>query len=76
MQKIISGLELRKIRIEAGLTTSVVAAEVGVKSRKTIENWERDFCEPTINQFLKYCHACSTHPDEVVANIFKNLTSD
>lgn len=72
MKKTISGQALRKIRIMAGLTTSAVASALGVKSRKTIENWERDYCEPTVNQFLHYCQICEADPYDVVTNALKN----
>ena len=38
----ITGSDLRKMRLEAGLTTVQMAKLAQVKTRKTYENWEKN----------------------------------
>lgn len=66
MKKYISGRELKKIRVAARITTSAMAEHLGLKSRKTIDNWENERSSPNINQFLLFCQFCNVHPSLLV----------
>ena len=54
----ITGLDLRKMRQDAGLTTLEMAMLANVKTRKTYENWEKNVGSPTMNQFIAMCLGC------------------
>lgn len=47
-----TGLKLRKICLHLGLTINQMRDIVGVKSRKTIINWEKNVGTPNINQVI------------------------
>lgn len=49
----ITGHDLKRMRIKTGKTTEQVKDIVGIKSRKTIENWEAGRSEPSHNQFIQ-----------------------
>lgn len=51
----IKGEDLKSIRKSAGLTITEAAQLAGVKTRKTIMNWEKNVGAPNINQFLRLC---------------------
>lgn len=51
----IKGEDLKSIRKSAGLTITEAAQLAGVKTRKTIMNWEKNVGAPNINQFLQLC---------------------
>lgn len=74
--RIITGRDLRRMRIHSQLTSAAVAAKLAIKSRKTIENWERDFCEPTITVFMEYCLSTGFNPGRVVEEILKRNSDD
>lgn len=74
--KHIRGNDLRKMRIHSGLTSQEMASALNIKSRKTIENWERDFCEPTIGGFVLYCLHAGFNPGLIVAEIQKRNSDD
>lgn len=50
-QPLITGNDLRKIRILASETTYNMAEYAVVKTRKTYENWEANKSAPDMNQF-------------------------
>ena len=66
MGKYLLGKDLKAMRVTSDFTTSMMAEFMGVKSRKTIENWEAENSEPSINQFLKYCHVCKEEPEKLI----------
>lgn len=66
MEKYLVGRDLKLMRLGAELTTSKMAEYIGVKSRKTIENWESDQSEPGINQFIKFCDICNVEAHKLV----------
>lgn len=51
----ILGRDLKRMRIHAKVTTSIAAEYMGIKSRKTIENWESGQSSPNISQLLILC---------------------
>ncbi|MDU0355570.1 helix-turn-helix transcriptional regulator [Paraglaciecola aquimarina] len=55
----ISGIDLRKMRLDAGLTTVKMAKLANVKTRKTYENWEKNIGSPSMNQFIEMCVGCN-----------------
>lgn len=64
---IILGRDLKKMRIHAKITTSVAAEYMGIKSRKTIENWESGQSSPDITQFLILCRYYDLDASKIIA---------
>lgn len=62
---IISGQDVRRMRLHAGLGVLNIATKVGV-SKKTFQNWENDIGAPKITQFLKICFYCSVSPSRFI----------
>jgi DNA-binding XRE family transcriptional regulator len=62
----INGSDLRKMRLDAGLTTVKMAKLVNVKTRKTYENWEKNIGAPNMNQFIALCVGCNYNPAKFV----------
>ena len=63
---VIKGSDIRKMRLRANRTTSDMARIVGLKTRKTYENWEKNTGTPNINQFVLICRACKLSPVDVI----------
>jgi len=68
MNAIITGSDLRAMRIVSGLTTMQMASAAGVKTRKTYENWEKGQGTPNINQFIWMASRCGVNASEFIAN--------
>jgi DNA-binding XRE family transcriptional regulator len=62
----ISGSDLRKMRIDVGLTTVKMAKLANVKTRKTYENWEKNIGAPSMNQFIAMCVGCNYNSSKFV----------
>jgi DNA-binding XRE family transcriptional regulator len=62
----ILGSDLRKMRLDAGLTTVKMAKLAEVKTRKTYENWEKNVGSPSMNQFIAMCIGCNFNPSKFV----------
>lgn len=62
----ISGADLRKMRLTAGMTTVQMAEFAGVKTRKTYENWEKNVGAPSMNQYLSMSTACGFKPADLI----------
>lgn len=62
----ITGSDLRKMRLEAGLTTVQMAKLAEVKTRKTYENWEKNVGSPNMNQFIAMCTGCNVNSSAMV----------
>ena len=73
---IIRGRDLKLMRVQAKLTTGDMAQFLGIRSRKTIENWESERCVPSINQYILYCKFCDFHPGVVLEKIMQRNASD
>jgi len=58
--------DLRKMRIDAGLTTVKMAKLATVKTRKTYENWEKNIGAPSMNQFIAMCVGCNYNSSKFV----------
>ncbi|MCY7295087.1 helix-turn-helix transcriptional regulator [Alteromonas sp. a30] len=54
----IKGSDLRKMRLQAAMTTVKMAQFADVRTRKTYENWEKGVGSPTVNQFISMATAC------------------
>ena len=67
--KIIQGHDLKYIRVQAKITTSIMAEYLGLKSRKTIENWESETSEPSINKYILFCKFADVHPGKTPLEI-------
>lgn len=73
----ITGTELRKMRKEAGLTTSEMARLAKVKTRKTYENWEKNVGQPSINQYIMMALGCKVNvPSMMELLIAERSTQD
>lgn len=75
MENYISGRHLKTIRVKANITTSVMAEFMGIRSRKTIENWESGQSTPSINQFILFCRFCDVHPYDVVQQAMSDFAA-
>jgi transcriptional regulator with XRE-family HTH domain len=62
----IKGTDLRKMRLDAGLTTVKMAELAKVKTRKTYENWEKSIGSPSMNQFIALCVGCNYNSSKFV----------
>jgi DNA-binding XRE family transcriptional regulator len=62
----INGVDLRKMRLDAGLTTVKMAKLASVKTRKTYENWEKNIGAPSMNQFIAMCVGCNYNSSKFV----------
>jgi transcriptional regulator with XRE-family HTH domain len=62
------GKELRKLRLKAGLTQEEVGASAGV-SREYVSMLEAEKNVPTIDVFMRLCHAVGAYPAEVIARL-------
>ena len=62
----IKGADLRKMRLDAGLTTVKMAELAKVKTRKTYENWEKNIGSPSMNQFIALCIGCNYNSSKFV----------
>ncbi|MDP5032070.1 MAG: helix-turn-helix domain-containing protein [Paraglaciecola sp.] len=62
----ITGSDLRKMRLDAGLTTVKMAKLANVKTRKTYENWEKNVGSPSMNQFIAMCVGCNVNSSKFV----------
>jgi transcriptional regulator with XRE-family HTH domain len=62
------GKELRKLRLKAGLTQEEVAASANV-SREYVSMLETDKNIPTIDVFMRLCHAVNAYPADVMSRL-------
>jgi transcriptional regulator with XRE-family HTH domain len=62
--------ELRRLRLEAGLTQEQVAVKAGV-SREYVSMLEAGKNIPTIDVFIRLCRAVGAPPSEIVARLEK-----
>ena len=62
------GTELRKLRRKAGLTQEEVAARAGV-TREYVSMLESGKNSPTIDVFIRLCHAVGAYPAELIAQL-------
>ena len=73
---IITGTDLRIMRLRAGKTTVQMAEFAGVKTRKTYENWEKNVGSPSMNQFLAMSMSCGFNPAELVKMYIERDNAD
>ena len=71
----IHGADLRKMRLDAGLTTVKMAQLAEVKTRKTYENWEKNIGAPSMNQFIAMCVGCNYNSSKFVKLAVDNQDS-
>lgn len=76
INNVIPGRDLKIMRVSVGKTTAQMASEVGVKSRKTIENWEASVSTPSINQWMEYCFLTGHDPAAVIIETQKRNAED
>lgn len=62
------GKELRKLRLKVGLTQEEVGVRAGV-SREYVSMLEAEKNSPTIDVFLRLCHAVGAKPADVVTDL-------
>ena len=63
---VITGTDLRRMRLKAGKTTVQMADFAGVKTRKTYENWEKNVGAPSMNQYIAMASACGFKAAELI----------
>jgi len=68
---IVTGTDLRIMRLKGGKTTAEMAEAAGVKTRKTYENWEQNKGQPNINQFVALCVYCGFNPGVLLSDFAK-----
>lgn len=66
------GKELRKARIDAGLTQEVLADLAGIH-RTYVSMLERDIKSPTLIVFFRICKALGISPSKLIGRIEKNV---
>jgi transcriptional regulator with XRE-family HTH domain len=66
------GKELRKLRLKVGLTQEEVAAAADV-TREYVSMLEAGKSSPTIEVFIRLCHAVHAYPAEVIAALDHTL---
>ncbi len=66
--RLITGNDLRAMRMVSGKTTTAMANAAGVRTRKTYENWEKNMSSPSVNQFMAMAHECGLSAAEFIAN--------
>ena len=76
IKNVIPGRDLKIMRISVGKTTAQMASEIGVKSRKTVENWEASSSTPSINQWMQYCFLTGHDPAKVIIETEKRNAED
>ena len=72
---IISGTDMRIMRLRGGKTTTEMAEVVGLKTRKTYENWEQNRGCPNMNQYLKMVRFCGFDAGALI-NMYIDRQSD
>ena len=59
---LITGTDLRILRLKGNKTTQEMSDAAAVKTRKTYENWESGKGKPNINQFMAITVLCGFDP--------------
>ena len=62
----IFGRDIKLVRLFGKKTTSDICQMLGVKSRKTVENWEADRSQPSMLQLVMICLFCNVDPSRFV----------
>ena len=62
----IKGEDLKSMRLFARKSAAAMSEITGVKSRKTIENWEKNKGVPSINQFIAMCEGCGFNSANII----------
>lgn len=76
VDKIVTGRDLKLMRLKAGKTPEQVAGHLNLKSPKTCVNWEFDRSGPDVNQWLKILVFYGVNPYKFVkAALNRNATS-
>ena len=70
---IIVGRDLKLMRLKAKINTSIAAEYMGVKSRKTLENWESGASSPSIQQFMLLCRYYDFNAWQVIAKCMDRI---
>ena len=72
----IKGSDLRKMRLQAAMTTVKMAQFADVRTRKTYENWEKGVGSPTVNQFIAMATACGYSPHSLIRQYIERAKGD
>ena len=73
---VITGTDLRIMRLRAGKTTVQMAEFAGVKTRKTYENWEKNVGSPSMNQYIAMATSCGFKPAELIKMYVERDTNE
>ena len=63
---LITGTDLRILRLKGNKTTAEMADAAAVKTRKTYENWEAGKGQPNVNQFMALSVLCGFDPGRLL----------
>lgn len=66
---------LRQLRLRDGLTISALAARTGIGWR-TIENWEKENCTPSVPKAMWLCKAMGWKMSEIIGGIRNGQRQD
>lgn len=73
---IVTGRDIKIVRLRGDKTQKQIADQLGVKSRKTIENWEKGQSEPSHNQFIQMVHFCGLDAAKLTDLLVKRASID
>ena len=68
---LVTGTDMRIMRLKGNKTTAEMANIAGVKTRKTYENWEQNASQPNVNQFMALAVACGFDPGLLLASFVR-----
>ena len=74
--RIITGSDLKRLRVLAGKTTKEIANAVGRKSDKTIHHWEAEQSSPSMNELILLAQYCGFNPHEIISFCLKRQSSE
>lgn len=68
---LMTGIDLKLMRLKGQKTTAELASVAGVKTRKTYENWEHNIGQPNVNQFMAMALFCGFEPGSLLGEFIK-----
>lgn len=72
---ITTGKQIRRLRIQSGMTQEKLAEELNV-TRQALSNWERDINEPDLNMLKKICFLFGVHMDDFAKEVITKMETD
>ena len=72
---ITTGKQIRRLRIQSGMTQEKLAEELNV-TRQALSNSERDINEPDLNMLKKICFLFGVHMDDFAKEVITKMETD